>query len=150
MKETAEKEQYILIIEDSPIDYEITTRALRKAGFEQPVHHCKSGDEAFNFLMKDNPELKEKGNPSLILLDLNLPGMDGKELLETIKTEEDRKEIPVIVLTTSGNEKDVEACYEKGANSYVKKPLAPDDYIEMARSLKAFWFDWACLPDGAC
>ncbi len=140
------KEGYILIVEDSPVDYEITTRALKRAGIDHPVHHCEDGNEALEFLTGENGQLEEKGYPSLILLDLNLPGTDGRDVLKEIKTTSDVKKVPVIILTTSNNENDIDICYEAGANSYVKKPMAPDDYVEMAMTLKAFWFKWASLP----
>ena len=141
------KEQYILVVEDSPIDYEITTRAFKKAGIYHPVHRCENGEEALSFLMGEDSELKEKGPPALILLDLNLPGTDGREVLKEIKTRNDIKKVPVIVLTTSNNETDIDICYSEGANSYVKKPTAPDDYTDMIIALKTFWFNWASLPN---
>ena len=83
----------------------------------------------------------------MILLDLNLPGTDGREVLQHIKNDSEIAHIPVVVLTTSNNEFDIEACYENGANSYVKKPTSPDDYVAMAKVLKSFWFEWASLPE---
>ncbi|MCB1556761.1 MAG: response regulator, partial [Alphaproteobacteria bacterium] len=75
------------------------------------------------------------------------PGTDGREVLRQIKTHDDTRKIPVVVLTTSIHDKDVEVCYQTGANSYVKKPTRPDDYVEIAESLKSFWFDRATLPE---
>lgn len=145
IQQTAER--YILIVEDSPVDYEIATRALRKAEYEDAIHRCEDGDEAIDFLRGENEVVREKGNPSLILLDLNLPGTDGREVLQHIKNDSEIAHIPVVVLTTSNNEFDIEACYENGANSYVKKPTSPDDYVAMAKVLKSFWFEWASLPE---
>lgn len=141
-------DRYILIVEDSPVDYEIATRALRKADFANSIHRCEDGEEALDFLRGDNDVVREKGNPSLILLDLNLPGTDGREVLQHIKADDNTAHIPVVILTTSNNETDIEICYGQGANSYVKKPTSPDDYVEMAKILKSFWFEWASLPEG--
>ena len=91
MSNKQDKEQYILVVEDSPVDYEITTRAFKKAGIYHPVHHCEDGEAALSFLMGENRELEEKGPPALILLDLNLPGTDGREVLKEIKTHHDIK-----------------------------------------------------------
>ena len=140
-------DRVILIVEDSPIDYEITTRALRRAGFDQNVLHCESGDEAMAFLEGGSDIFQEKGYPGIILLDLNMPGTDGRDVLNQIKNRAQTKMIPVIILTTSNNEHDIEECYMKGANSYIQKPTAPDDYTEMAGALKKFWFDWSYLPE---
>ncbi|MCB9989691.1 MAG: response regulator [Rhodospirillales bacterium] len=137
---------YILIVEDSPVDFEIAMRSLRKADVDVTVERCEDGDEAIAFLTSDNPIIKERGFPELILLDLNLPGTDGRAVLEHVKNAESLKSIPVIILSTSNNERDITACYRNGANSYVKKPIAPDDYTAMAQSLKSFWFDWVMLP----
>lgn len=146
MGQKLDTEGYILIVEDSPVDYEIVTRALKKAAIDRPVHHCESGDEALDFLSGKNGDAKEKGLPSLILLDIKMPGMDGRVVLDKIKQHEALKHIPVIMLTTSSNDHDIETCYVKGANSYLTKPTMPDDYVEMAKSLKSFWFEWAKLP----
>lgn len=140
------QDRYILIVEDSPVDYEIIRRSLQKAGIQSDIHHCQDGDSALDFLMGKKVAALDKGAPSLILLDLNLPGTDGRQVLGEIKAHETLKAIPVIVLSTSNNSSDIEACYMKGSNSYVQKPLAPDDFVELANALKTFWFDQACLP----
>ena len=149
MKQQQSTDRYILIVEDSRVDYEITTRALKKAGIERSILRCEDGDEALDFL-NDHESRQGDGHPSMILLDLNLPGTDGRTVLQQIKNHDALKNIPVVVLTTSNNEHDIAACYESGANSYVRKPSAPDDYVAMAEALKAFWFDWATLPGEVC
>ena len=141
---------YILIVEDSPVDYEIVTRSLRKAGIALPIHHCESGDEALDFLLPQGIADQAIDHPTLILLDLNLPGTDGREVLARIKEDATTKAIPIVVLTTSNNQNDVKACYCHGANCYVKKPIKPDDYVEMAGALKDFWFNWTILPTEEC
>lgn len=142
-------EQYILIVEDSPVDYEIITRSLRKAGLDRPVEHCESGAAALSFLGLNGLERESGTWPALILLDLNMPGIDGKHVLETVKNHKTLKSVPIIVLTTSNNENDIKACYAKGANSYLQKPANPDDFVDMVEALKHFWFDWTYLPEAA-
>jgi CheY-like chemotaxis protein len=137
----AAKSQPILIVEDSEEDYEATIRAFQRASLYNPVHWCRSGEDALAFL-KDETEEK----PGLILLDLNMAGMDGRRVLVEIKKDDKLHRIPVIILTTSGNERDVEACYEAGANTYVQKPVTFDGLIDAIRRLKEFWFGIALLP----
>jgi len=139
--------QSILIIEDSEDDYEATIRALKKTNFHNPVFWCKSGQEALDFL-KHSGAHKDKTNPmpGLILLDLNMPGLDGRKTLQQIKENATLKKIPVIVLTTSNDERDIEACYRIGANTYVQKPVSFDGLIEAIKRLKEYWFEIALLP----
>lgn len=142
----------ILVVEDSPEDYEAMIRAFKKAGLDNPVWHCAHGDEALDFLYHRGV-YADKGRaprPVLILLDLNLPGTDGREVLAQIKQDDDLKEIPVVVFTTSSYERDVEACYRAGANSYVQKPVGHGRFIEAIGRLRDFWFDLALLPTGVC
>lgn len=132
--------RYILIVEDSPEDYQITLRALRKAGMKTPVHHCEDGDCALDFLEQNALR------PSLILLDLNLPGTDGREALSIIKTNPALKKIPVVILSNSNNEIDVETCYEVGANAYIQKPTDHDEFIAVVKSINTYWFKYTTLP----
>jgi CheY-like chemotaxis protein len=140
--------QPILLIEDSPEDFEATTRALRKAGLVNPVFHCSDGDEALDFLNRRgsyaSPERAPR--PGVILLDLNLPGTDGREVLCEVKGDERLKRIPVIVLTTSTDERDIEKCYLAGANSYIKKPVDLDGFVRAVQQLKDYWFEVVILP----
>ncbi len=139
-------DRYILVVEDSSVDYEITIRSLRKVGVDYPVYRCEDGDEALRFLMKPNEKRTQMGYPSLILLDLNLPGTDGRDVLSQIKNTAETQTIPVVILTTSNNHNDIKACYESGSNCYVKKPTRPEEYTEMINAIKEFWFEWALLP----
>jgi CheY-like chemotaxis protein len=143
-----EAHQVILVIEDSPADYEATVRALRKAGLANPILRCCDGDEALDFLFRRGPDadLARKPRPSIILLDLNLPGTDGREVLAEIKDDLDLKTIPVVVLTTSTDERDIEKCYLAGANSYMKKPVDLMGFISAIQRLKDYWFEIAILP----
>ena len=138
----------ILIVEDSPEDYTATKRAFEKAGLANPIHRCKHGDEALDYLFRkgEYSDIEKYPLPGIILLDLNLPGTDGREVLEKIKNDNKLKKIPVIVLTTSEDEKDIEQCYEEGANSYVHKPVDLDGFMKAIQKLKDYWFEINIFP----
>jgi two-component system, response regulator len=145
------RSQSILLVEDNQDDYEATSRAFMKANLCNPIVWCKSGRDALDFL-KQQGAYEHAGNgsrPGLVLLDLNMPGMDGRKTLEAIKQDDTLKQIPVIILTTSADERDVHACYQMGANTYVQKPVSFDGLIEAIRRLKAYWFEIALLPKEA-
>lgn len=140
--------QPILVVEDSPEDFTAIVRAFKAAKLRNPIVHCVNGDQALDYLMG---EKKPAGStdafpPGVILLDLNLPGTDGREVLETIKRHRTLKSIPVIVLTTSTDERDIEKCYAAGANSYVQKPVDFDGFVEAVQRLKNYWFEIVILP----
>jgi two-component system, response regulator len=143
--------QSILLVEDNQDDYEATSRAFKKANLSNPIVWCKSGREALDYLKREGAykETSIRSRPGLVLLDLNMPGMDGRKTLEAIKQDETLKRIPVIILTTSADERDIEACYQTGANTYVQKPVSFDGLIEAIRRLKAYWFEIALLPKEA-
>jgi two-component system, response regulator len=133
--------QPILIVEDSPDDFEATKRAFSKANLRNRIHRAESGEEALTYLRNEtNPR------PGIILLDLNMPGLDGRKTLEIIKQTRQLQSIPVVILTTSNDERDVEACYKLGANTYIQKPVDFDGLIAAIRRLKEYWFEIAILP----
>lgn len=138
----------LLIVEDSPEDLETTLRALRKTGFERPVAHCADGDEALDYLHRRGrfgaPGAAPR--PALVLLDLNLPGTGGREVLAEVKSTERLRSIPIVVFTTSGAARDVDACYRAGANGYVQKPAGVDELVTALGRLEDFWFGVARLP----
>ena len=138
----------ILLVEDSPEDFEATVRALRQAGLANPIYRCEDGDDALDYLYRRGNYANSVNapRPGLILLDLNLPGTDGREVLEEIKQADEFKKIPVLVLTTSTDERDIEKCYQMGANSYVKKPVDLDGFMTAIQRLKDFWFGVVILP----
>lgn len=140
--------QLILIVEDSEDDYEATTRAFKKANLHNSVFWCRSGYECLDFLKGEGAfkTQRKPAKPGLILLDLNMPGIDGRKTLRLIKENDKLKKIPVIVLTTSTDERDVEECYQLGANTYVQKPVSFDGLIEAIKRLKEYWFEIALLP----
>ncbi len=140
--------QPILLIEDSLEDCEMTVRSLLKAGLKNPVHHCRDGDVALDYLYQrgayaDSPNAQR---PGIILLDLNMPGTDGREVLEELKKDKDLSLIPVIVLTTSADERDVQDCYGMGANSYIQKPLDFEGFMKAMTKLNEYWFEVVILP----
>ena len=138
----------LLIVEDSNEDFESFLRFLRQSSLVIPIHRCLSGDQALAFLyhtdLYTDPESAPR--PGLILLDLNLPGTDGREVLRRIKQDDDLKLVPVVIFTTSNNPKDIEACYRQGVNSYIIKPV---DFSLLKRSIQTlldYWFDITMLP----
>ncbi len=135
----------LLIVEDSPEDYEATARAFKKANLRNPLIHCECGDDALDYLY-GRGEWETPGRPCLILLDLNLPGTSGREVLAVVKADEFLKRIPVIILTTSCDEKDIEACYDLGANSYVQKPVGLTEFMESIGRLKDYWLEISVQP----
>ncbi len=142
------KSQTILIVEDSDDDYMATVRAFKKANLINPVRRCTNGDQAIDYLLQRG-EFSGSGKaprPSIILLDLNLPGTDGREVLGIIKANPDLQKIPVIVLTTSNAEQDIEQCYAAGANSYVQKPVDLVGFIQSVARLTDYWFNVSILP----
>jgi two-component system, response regulator len=138
-----EPHQLILLVEDSPEEHETTVRALRKAGLANPIFRCEDGDEALDFLRRRGKYAgpPKAPRPGIILLDLNLPGTDGREVLAEIKADDALRSIPVVILTTSTDERDVERCYRVGANSYIKKPVDLDGFMRAIQRLKEFWFE---------
>jgi len=135
--------QPILIVEDSLDDFEAAKRAFSKANLNNPITHAMSGEEAIAYLKSDSSK------PGIILLDLNMPGLDGRKTLEIIKRTPELKRIPIVILTTSDDERDVSACYEMGANTYIQKPVDFDGLIAAIKQLKEYWFEIALLPKDA-
>ncbi len=138
----------LLVVEDSDEDFEALGRFIRKSKISNPVYRCIDGEDALDFLYHqgDYQDLEQIPRPSIILLDLNLPGTDGREVLEQIKQHEQLKTIPVIIFTTSSNPKDVEACYRYGANSYVLKPMDVNKSKQAMQSIIDYWFNTVLLP----
>lgn len=142
--------QPIMIVEDSPEDYEATIRAFRRSGLANKIIHCNSGDDALDYLWQRGP-YADKGQappPGIILLDLNMPGTDGRDVLREVKTAPLLKKIPVIVLTTSCDAKDIDRCYAEGANSYICKPVEIAGFFEAIQRLRDYWFEIVVLPKG--
>jgi CheY-like chemotaxis protein len=140
--------QPILLVEDSPEDFETTERAFRRSGLKNPIYRCADGDEALDYLHRRGQyaDPQKSPRPGVILLDLNLPGTDGREVLSDVKNDPGLKQIPVIVLTTSKDERDVEVCYLCGANSYIQKPVDLDGFMKAIERLNDYWFEVVILP----
>jgi two-component system, response regulator len=138
----------ILLIEDNEDDFEATLRSLKKNLFLNPVYWCRSGRDALDYLYKRGAyaEADKAPQPDLILLDLNMPGIDGRQVLTQIKNDPNLKHIPVVVLTTSADVKDVDQCYQIGASTYIQKPVSFEGLTEAVRKMKDYWFGIAILP----
>ena len=135
----------ILLVEDSPEDVLLTREALKDATIDHELHVAGDGREAMAFLRREPPH-EDAPRPDLVLMDLNLPGMDGRQVLAAIKTDPRLQLIPVVVLTTSVSESDLLNAYENSANAYVRKPVNLDRFIEVVRQIDNFWLDVATLP----
>lgn len=140
--------QPILIVEDSPEDFEAVRRAFNKARVTNPLLHCEDGDDALDLLFDRGAYANDpnRARPGLILLDLNLPGTDGREVLREIKSHPQLKSIPVLILTTSASERDIEACYAIGANSYIQKPVDMHGFMTAFERLRDYWLELVILP----
>ncbi len=142
-----EENTLILIVEDSPEDYDSTLRAFKKVGMKNKVIRFEMGDECLDYLFgRGEYEGKKIVLPGLIMLDLNLPGTDGRDVLKIIKSDLELKKIPVVVLTTSNDINDIEKCYLLGANSYIQKPVDFEGFINAITKLKEYWFEISILP----
>ena len=137
----------ILLVEDSPSDVAMTRAALREGRIANDLSVVNDGEKAMAFVRMEG-EYANAARPDLILLDLNLPKKDGREVLAEIKEDLELKVIPIVVLTTSAAEGDVQLCYEIHANSYVVKPIGVDSFLEAVRGIEDFWLALVRLPDG--
>jgi CheY-like chemotaxis protein len=133
----------LLIVEDSNEDFKILQRLMQRLDVQNPIYRCSNGDEALEFLQQigneNDPDIPSK--PSVILLDLNLPGIDGRDILSQIKQDQKFKEIPVVIFTTSSNPKDIELCYQKGANGYLIKPMNADELKKIVQAFVEYWLE---------
>jgi CheY-like chemotaxis protein len=139
----------LLIVEDSDEYFEVLHRIIElESDRAISIDRCIDGDDALDFLHREGSyqERANLPNPDLILLDLNLPGTDGREVLSIIKTTATLKSIPVAILSTSANPKDIATCYQSGANSYMLKPMSINDLRNLIRSFLTYWFEIAILP----
>lgn len=135
----------ILLVEDSLGDARLTIEALKENQVLNHMHHVSDGVEALDFLY-GRGEYTEASRPDLILLDLNMPKMDGREVLETIKQDPNLKRIPVVILTTSTAAEDIKKSYDLNANCYISKPVDLDKFMEVIKSIKNFWLSVVEFP----
>ena len=126
----------ILLVEDNPADVRLTVEALKEARVRNRLRVARDGIEAMAMLRSDSAP-----RPDLILLDLNLPRKDGREVLQEIKQDETLRHIPVVILTTSQAEQDILQCYRLRANAFVTKPVEIDQFFQVVRSMEQFWLE---------
>src|SRR5262249_33955214 len=137
----------ILLVEDNPADVKITQRALRESAVPVELIVVRDGQEAVDYLLRQPPH--DSGNwrsPDLILLDLNLPGMNGREVLERVRATPALRQVPVVVLTTSRRQEDVQQMYAAGANTYIEKPQDFTRFVQVLQTIQRYWLDTALLP----
>jgi CheY-like chemotaxis protein len=145
MIKTGARQIEILLVEDSPSDTDLTVEALRDGKLRNHLSIVEDGVQAMEFL-RHKGAFGQAPRPDLILLDLNLPRKDGREVLEEIKADEGLKNIPVVVMTSSRAEQDVLRAYRLQANCYVKKPVDFEQFVEVVRSIESFWLCLVTLP----
>ncbi|HEY9619935.1 MAG TPA: response regulator [Crinalium sp.] len=138
----------ILVVEDSNEDFEAFQRLLRRSSCNIPIQRCANGDQALDFLYQRGKYQEQQNEflPGLIVLDLNLPGTDGREVLRQVKQEKKLRAIPIVIFTTSDSPKDIEDCYQYGVNSYIVKPI---DFAQLKRDIQVlvdYWFNVTTLP----
>jgi two-component system, chemotaxis family, response regulator Rcp1 len=135
----------ILLVEDNPADVRLTQEAFKETRLRCKLHVVRDGAEALDFL-RQNGRFEAVPRPDMILLDLNLPKKDGREVLADIKANAEFKRIPVVVLTTSNAEDDIRHTYEHHANCFITKPTGLDEFVEVVKRIEEFWLRIAHLP----
>lgn len=142
-KNNIDSHRSILLIEDNPLDIDLTKRAFKKRHFINPITVARDGEEALAFIEKWE---KEEPLPLIILLDLKLPKVHGLEVLRHLKRHDDFRVIPVIVLTSSSDDSDIKTAYELGASSYIVKPVDFDKFLKVVTNIEIYWLATATLP----
>ena len=140
---------HVLIVDDNEDDYEATRRSFVRNHLVNPLSWSRSAEDALHKLRPSDAtgaRSDAEVRPDLILLDLNMPGMDGRRFLEIVKADERLKSIPVVILTTSSDNSDIERCYQLGASTYIQKPVSFDGLTQAVRTMKDYWFGIALLP----
>jgi CheY-like chemotaxis protein len=140
--------QPILIAEDDADDRYLLQTAFSEVGYPEQIDFVENGIEVFTYLdnIYTSSNMEMKALPGFILLDLNMPKKDGREVLKELKQHPVFKKIPVIVFTTTKNEIEIKRCYELGANSYVVKPITFDALLKVVENIRSFWFQTASIP----
>jgi len=139
------KDVHILLVEDNEGDIILTLEAFKSGKLHNTISVVRDGEEAIRFLKKED-RFSEVARPDIILLDINLPKLDGKETLHYIKNDEDLKSIPVVMLTTSSSEKDIQEAYKHHANCYITKPVDFTKFIQVVQFIENFWISIVKLP----
>lgn len=135
----------ILLVEDNPGDVCLIREAFKLGSISKRLEVVEDGEAALHYLRREG-KFRYALHPDLILLDLNLPKIDGREVLSEIKDDPDLRHIPVIILTTSNSEKDVVSAYERHANCYLTKPQDLFQYLELIENIESYWLSTVCLP----
>lgn len=141
----AARKPVLLLVEDNPADVRLAQEVLRMAAFPHELLVARDGEQALKLLRRE-PGYESAPHPSLVLLDLNLPRRDGREVLREIKQDPQLRRIPVLVLSTSKTESDVAACYDAHANCYLTKPVDIAEFARLVELIRDFWFGMARLP----
>ncbi|PQJ74893.1 response regulator [Polaribacter gangjinensis] len=137
---------HILLVEDNEGDILLTTEAFEESNINPKISVARNGQEALDFLYKTGDFINAE-KPDLILLDINMPILNGHEVLEKIKNDSHLKKIPVIMLTTSSNQQDIDRAYKNHANSYITKPIEIQDFLETIQKIEEFWFKISNLAE---
>lgn len=135
----------ILLVEDNPGDVVLTQEAFRQSKIANEIHVVNDGEMALDYLYQRNG-FEDQERPDLVLLDLNLPKVDGREVLEAIKSDDGLKTVPVVILTSSDAECDIVKTYDLHANSYVVKPISMAAFVKIVSAIENFWFTVVALP----
>jgi two-component system response regulator len=144
----AVKKKVVLLVEDNPDDEALTLRAFRKNGMTNEVVVARDGTEALDYIFATGPYVERPygKTPELILLDLNLPKVDGLRVLRRLRADERTKHLPVIILSSSDEERDILESYEQGANSYIRKPVNFKEFSKAIHHLGQYWLAWNIAP----
>ena len=145
----AQNKRSLLIIEDSDEDFTALVRVINKADISHPIYRCEDGEEALDFLYHEG-QYADKAlfpRPSLVVLDLNLPGTDGREVLATVKQDSQLRTIPIVIFSTSSNSKDINACYSQGVTGYIVKPMSTQRLNVLVQTFLDYWFKVVELPN---
>jgi chemotaxis family two-component system response regulator Rcp1 len=137
--------RHILLVEDNPGDVFFAQEAFEESGLDYDLHIAKDGEKALQFIDK-KPPYDDAPRPDLVLLDLNLPKIYGVQILEYLKSKPEYRSIPVIIMTSSCAQKDIQASYDLYANGYIPKPVNMDQYIRVIKTMDAYWFHTVLLP----
>lgn len=140
----AQESTTILHIEDSPEDHALTARALKKTGHDLSIIWRETADDAMALFM---PEADGE-RPALIILDLDIPGTDGREFLKWLRSDEERRLIPVMMMTSSQRPEDISYCYREGACGYIVKPTSPAEMVRVIQAAMTYWLETVSLPAG--
>jgi len=147
MTDISGKSIEVLLVEDNEGDARLAREALREGKIRNTIHHVSDGVEAMAFLRRQG-RYRDAPRPDLVLLDLNLPRKDGREVLAEVKTDDSLKRIPVVILTVSSAEEDVLRSYNLHANCYITKPIDFVQFMKVVRSIEEFWLTIVKLPSG--